>query len=427
MTLRSITRMPMSTDERFASTSTIHPYKITATLYIVGWTFAVWDAAVIRSPAHAAILALGGATLILAPRRAVAKIRFPLPLVPIFAWAIASRGWTTDQRLFSAELVGHILDAVVITCVAAVLPFKTLVRILLNSFYAMSAFTWLYSLTHSDARVLIAGTERFWSWHGSFVHKNTMLEYLAFGICAVVVFETRVKVRRVAIVNTALLILASHSSTGLATMGVLVAFWMWIDRYGRKPIGRRARYLLSSMVVACVALVLGIISIPVLTGAVGKDATFSGRTKIWSASWWAIQREPWQGYGLGGLFNSNTAITEAIIERVGFKVPHAHNGVVEIVLELGVVGLVAFIIYLIPLMVRGWRFVADGQPEGIWILMIVVGQLFISISEPTYLLGFFSAIGLLYGATARQASDTRMASSVICQPPEHPSPVRAEP
>ena len=240
-----------------------------------------------------------------------------------------------------------------------------------------------------------------------------MLEYLAFGISAVVVFEKRATVRRLAIASTGLLILASHSSTGLATMGVLVAFGWWIKRYGRRPVSRRAGYVLSSAVATCVLLVLGIISIPLLTEVVGKDATFSGRTKIWSASWWAIEREPWHGYGLGGLFNSSTPITEAIIERVGFKVPHAHNGVLQLVLELGVIGLVLFLIYLIPLMVRAWRLVGRGRPEGTWILMVVVGQLFISISEPTYLLGFFSAIALLYGATARPVPDHRLAVGAL--------------
>jgi hypothetical protein len=65
---------------------------------------------------------------------------------------------------------------------------------------------------------------------------------------------------------------------------------------------------------------------------------------------------------------------------------------------------VLFIVYLTPLLVRGWRFVVNGKPQGKWIMIIVVGQLFISVSEPPYLLGFFSAIGLLYGATARYLS-----------------------
>jgi exopolysaccharide production protein ExoQ len=387
-----------------ASRRTIYPYKITASLYLAGWTIAVWNAYLIRSPVHGAIIALGVLTVVLAPRSSVHKIRFPIALVPIVVWIIASRSWTSDPRLFSAEFIDHVVDAVVVACVAAVLPFETLIRILLNTFYGMSIFTWLYSMTHADARVLVAGTEVFWSWHGSFVHKNTMLMYLAFGVAAVVVFEKRKRLRHLAIANTAILVLASHSATGLATLGMLVAFSAWLDRYGREPILRRASYLLISMVTVCLAIGIGAISIPILTEAVGKDATFSGRTKIWSAAWWAIQRQPWRGYGLGGVFNSKTPITNAILTRVGFDVPHAHNGILELLLELGLIGLVLFIVYLTPLLVRGWRFVVNGKPQGKWIMIIVVGQLFISVSEPPYLLGFFSAIGLLYGATARYLS-----------------------
>jgi O-antigen ligase len=243
----------------------------------------------------------------------------------------------------------------------------------------------------------VAGNEVTWSWHGSFVHKNIMLMFLMFGLALVQAFERRHRLRRVAQISVVALVVLSHSTTGLATLGVVLVLVLWLRWYQAERISRRSAFLLLTLIVGSVLLAVGLLSIPFLAQAAGKDTTFSGRTRIWAASWHAIHQSPLKGYGLGGVFfNAALAPTQQIIERVGFEISSAHNGVFDLLLQLGYAGLIAWLIYVVPLIARGWSLVKQHHAMGQFVVVGVATQLFISISEPGLLLGMFSMMAIMH-------------------------------
>jgi O-antigen ligase len=80
-------------------------------------------------------------------------------------------------------------------------------------------------------------------------------------------------------------------------------------------------------------------------GLLGKDATLTGRTKIWAAVMLQIQERPWQGYGYAAIWDETDKWGPLawITKIAGFRAHHAHNSWLEQWLAIGVPGLVAWI------------------------------------------------------------------------------------
>ena len=71
----------------------------------------------------------------------------------------------------------------------------------------------------------------------------------------------------------------------------------------------------------------------------GRDPTFTNRTRIWQLVLDYIARRPWLGYGYESFFRANSVDANLIWTVVGFKTPHAHNSWLEIGLGMGVIGM----------------------------------------------------------------------------------------
>ena len=85
---------------------------------------------------------------------------------------------------------------------------------------------------------------------------------------------------------------------------------------------------------------------PIL-GLLGRDATLTGRTDIWQAVLDSIMRRPLLGYGYGAFWNGLQGESANVILACGWAVPHAHNGFLEVWLQLGLVGLSLLIATLV--------------------------------------------------------------------------------
>jgi len=75
------------------------------------------------------------------------------------------------------------------------------------------------------------------------------------------------------------------------------------------------------------------------TSAVGRDSTLTGRTEVWALVVPAMQQKWLLGYGFGSFW------TDA--RRTLFDIPNAHNGYLDILLEMGLVGLVSYALWLL--------------------------------------------------------------------------------
>ncbi len=72
--------------------------------------------------------------------------------------------------------------------------------------------------------------------------------------------------------------------------------------------------------------------------ALGRDPTFTNRTRIWQLALEYIAKRPWFGYGFEAFWREQSTDAQTFWAALGFKTPHAHNSWLEMALGIGVVG-----------------------------------------------------------------------------------------
>jgi O-antigen ligase len=83
----------------------------------------------------------------------------------------------------------------------------------------------------------------------------------------------------------------------------------------------------------------------------GRDATLTDRTVIWEILVDLARERPWLGRGYGGFWFSDVYLWFA--DRWG-AIDHAHNGYMDLWLELGYVGLAMFVLLLLAASKTAW-------------------------------------------------------------------------
>jgi len=84
---------------------------------------------------------------------------------------------------------------------------------------------------------------------------------------------------------------------------------------------------------------LGGSNVASFSSQLGRDDTLTGRTDVWAAVLPAMEREPMLGYGFGSFWTDT--------RRRFYEISDAHNGYLDISLDLGAVGLAFYFGWLL--------------------------------------------------------------------------------
>lgn len=124
----------------------------------------------------------------------------------------------------------------------------------------------------------------------------------------------------------------------------------------------------------------------VILGSLGKDITLTGRTDIWAAVVDKIWQRPWLGYGYHVFW---LGVTDGTIELWSppinkfIQPAHAHNGLLEIVLDLGFLGLFLFVWSYIKVCLQAIKYLRlNKSAEGLMPLAYLLFMLQSNLSEP---------------------------------------------
>jgi O-antigen ligase len=118
----------------------------------------------------------------------------------------------------------------------------------------------------------------------------------------------------------------------------------------------------------------------------GVDPTLSGRTSVWREVIKAISEHPWLGYGFQSFWGGLTAESTRIVLTLDWNFGYAHNGFLEVLLQVGLVGL-GFVLYLLFKSMRDAMFCFRySTNSGIyWYIGLLVLTLFYNLDEETFL------------------------------------------
>lgn len=138
-----------------------------------------------------------------------------------------------------------------------------------------------------------------------------------------------------------LLILLSTSKGGLVVFLILFALVRLFSAL-RSNHSLALPLLIIGLLVSGSFIVLIIENTETIVQLLGRDLTLTGRTGIWSVVLSKIAQHPWFGYGYKGFWRGMNGESIDVWYETLFMAPHSHNGFLDLLVELGIVGFSCF-------------------------------------------------------------------------------------
>jgi exopolysaccharide production protein ExoQ len=138
----------------------------------------------------------------------------------------------------------------------------------------------------------------------------------------------------------------------------------------------------------------------ILLGVIGKDATLTGRTDMWPYMIDMVAKQPWLGYGYNGFWHDWDSPGATVWYAAKWTAPNAHNGILDLLLQVGLLGLIVFAIGFGSGWIRGviWLRV-DKSWLSFWPILYLTHLTLANVSE-SFLLNFNDLSWVLYVSVA---------------------------
>jgi O-antigen ligase len=350
----------------------------------------------------------GLAVPFLAPRDAVRHTFVSIPLLLLYAYLVCSIAWVSGLMPYRAAFQQQVPIVVATTFVASLVPFPRLVQGLKAGFILGILFSFFAVATDASARVHNLGDGTMFSgWRGSFEHKNALVPFVVFAVITFMFFEQRRWLRYSVLAASLILTIGTQSSTGLSCVIVVGCAAWWFNSYLKQDLRLSGSYVALSFFGAIAVGIAITVLLPFIVNLYGKDLTFSNRTDIWEATVPVIGEQPIQGYGWNGAWiEPDVEPTVSLNRNIGFDAGHAHNAVLEMLLQGGIIGLALYLVFFGSVAVAGWRALRTHPDLGRWVLLFLVAQVVMGFSEVTLFFGWMFTLVLMRCVLARQLSTT---------------------
>jgi exopolysaccharide production protein ExoQ len=224
------------------------------------------------------------------------------------------------------------------------------------------------------------------AWAGVFMERTAAAKCMVFLLSPAFVFERgSFRLGRIGyIILLGWFIFKTHAVTALIVLFfyILVMAAIYILRKFETK---------SLIVISGIALILGVVvvsvSLPFLPAILtffGRDSTLTGRTFIWQVVIRSIVKRPLLGYGFYAFWQGLTGESANAILSVKWIFGYAHNGILELLLQLGVVGTAVFFITLFQALKNAWLCIRNNQPSAAdWYIGLIALTILYNVDEAT--------------------------------------------
>jgi len=233
--------------------------------------------------------------------------------------------------------------------------------------------------------------DRFGIWRGVASHKNTLGQIsLVSVIFFTAIFKKEYSLKSktivaILIIMAIVLLFGSQSSTSIFTFLILFVLTatLLIDKFF-EPIGIRKTVSLFIMFVVMVMFISIMLVVPEIiedaVGSTGKDLTFTGRVDLWADIWKEAQNHLLIGTGFQGYWVVTSTKVELLFEIYSWLPTQAHNGYLDIINEVGIIGIILFSFILINYFINLTRV----KQKQIW-KWFIIAALIINITESAFI------------------------------------------
>jgi exopolysaccharide production protein ExoQ len=202
-------------------------------------------------------------------------------------------------------------------------------------------------------------------WQGIFGYKNVLGSVMAMSILVEWQLPTDTRVSRIlnrlALLLSAMLLFFSSSITPVvALVGAFILLEVHKFATQRQRIPLYATVLAILSMVSSGIVVLRLDSEPIAR-VLGRSADLTGRTEIWSWVISFIRERPILGYGYSGFWDGTSAASSTVAQTMGTRIMYSHNGYLEMLLTLGVIGFLLTLAFLGTGLKRAYYWSEHGQ------------------------------------------------------------------
>jgi O-antigen ligase len=190
-------------------------------------------------------------------------------------------------------------------------------------------------------------------------------------------------------------VLLSRSSTSLMATALSTIF-MVLVMIAPSNLRRFMPYIVSTFAILVVVYALAVLNIipgshlllDPIAELTGKDMTFSNRAVIWDIIKEHVQLAPVLGSGYGAYWTGPlpSSPSYVFLTRMGnFYPTQSHNGYLEIVNDLGFVGLICLLGYLVFWVYQSLQLMKFDRGQAMLFLALFFQQAITNLSESTWL------------------------------------------
>ena len=123
-----------------------------------------------------------------------------------------------------------------------------------------------------------------------------------------------------------------------------------------------------------------------ILGLLGRNTTLTGRTALWTVVLVFIAQRPWLGYGYQAFWFGQED-TGDVVDLAGWTAGTAHNGFLDLAMNLGLVGLGLFLLGFVTAAWRGRRELRRVRGlEGYWPLLYLAYFFLYNLTETSVLI-----------------------------------------
>lgn len=297
---------------------------------------------------------LGVGLLAFHPRRAWRAARRGWLVWGLVGWALLSTLWSVAPEVTLRRSLAATLAALYGLLLAVRYRSEEVLRVLGWALAIVTVASLLAVVFFPGWAVMTGKYES--AWRGVLFHKNALgrtmvLAGIVFWVLAGAGQKKGALGWRILQVAALLLLLGSRSAAGwvLAILVplalVLLKFWGCLPRLLRPAAGSFA-FVLALPIAATLPDVL-----ETVLGFLGKDLTLTGRIPLWLLLIPLALKRPLLGYGYGAFWLGESG-PSATVWAVTWDAPHAHNGYLDLWLEIGLIGVAAGVVLVVLPLLR---------------------------------------------------------------------------
>jgi len=223
-------------------------------------------------------------------------------------------------------------------------------------------------------------------WRGMFGDRTEAAKCLVFLLSPAIIFRRRSFSYRhvIYIALMSLIIFMEYAMTARILLLVYIA--LMASMSVSRKFGRRSSlliigtFLTAAVLIVCIALPF----FPQLLAGMGKNATLTGRIPIWTTVLRSIAKRPLLGYGFYAFWLGMKGESANEIVAANWVYGYAHNGYLEICLQLGLVGVAVFFVTLFQAIRNAWFCLRNGcSPGDEWYIGVIALTLMYNVDEST--------------------------------------------